>query len=208
MSLEKERGERKLNIENPKYAKENLAIKDLLDFRYHRKDSLAPVKWWHAELFSRLLEYFQWFEWFDIAFQYTTKWWKIVSHEHTWKDATDELILLLEWSYWDIWKFETKNWMMRIASWEQHWWNSHWTWISIKPRLYTFVEENENWIIYEKWGKNFLISRWKISEKHKSLYIKNLLLISLWTDKIDIGKIHFDNLREQNWDFILIWEID
>lgn len=100
------------------------------------------------------LDNFQWFEWIDIAFQFTNEWWKIVSHNHSWEnDKTDELICLKEGEYWDIWKFETKNWMMRIASWEQHWWNSHWTWISIKPRLYSFVEKNENWIIYKEWEK-------------------------------------------------------
>jgi len=56
--------------------------------------------------------------------------------------------------------------------------------------------------------KKIMISRWEISEKYKSLYSKNLLLITLWIDKVNIGKIRFDNLREQNWNFILIWEID
>jgi len=54
MSLDKERGEIKLDIENPKYAKENWAIQGLLEFRYYGKDSLIPVGWC-TELFSRLL---------------------------------------------------------------------------------------------------------------------------------------------------------
>lgn len=197
------------NIPPSQGHKEWELVKELLDFRYHTKNSLQPVKvQWCKNLFSGVLEKFQWFEWIDIAFQYTKKWWKISAHKHTWEqDTTDELICLIEWTYGNIWNFENNNWIIKIASWEEHWWKSHWTWMSIKPRWYNLVEQNEYWIIYEKWWKKILISRWKILEKHKLLlYKNNLLMIDLWVNNVSIGKIGKDNLREQNWEFILIWE--
>ncbi|NUJ97653.1 hypothetical protein HGA92_02585 [Candidatus Gracilibacteria bacterium] len=197
------------NIPPSQGHKEGELVKELLDFRYHTKNSLQPVKVQGCKnLFSGVLEKFQGFEGIDIAFQYTKKGGKISAHKHTGEqDTTDELICLIEGTYGNIGNFENNNGIIKIASGEEHGGKSHGTWMSIKPRGYNLVEQNEYGIIYEKGGKKILISRGKILEKHKLLlYKNNLLMIDLGVNNVSIGKIGKDNLREQNGEFILIGE--
>jgi len=157
---------------------------------------------WCENLWSKNIQ-LDWFKWITIAFQHTKNWWEIVSHNH---DDTDELIILMDWSYWDIWGHKTENWIMRIPKWKQHWWKSVWTWISIKPVWYNFVESNEYWLIYEKWSEKILIYVWEVWDELKSFYVGDVWQIIMGNNRVEIGATDSKNISNKKC--ILIWKID
>lgn len=157
------------------------------------------------------------FHWIKLAFQSTKDWWTIWKHKHrsdTDWDETDELIILIDWeNYWNIWthEHETENWIMRIPEWKEHWWESNWTWVSLKPSSYTF-EWSKNWVyVYNEWNKRMWIQRisgiWNWLKFSNIWYNWNILLVRLWSQEIFHSEVNSNSEVPDNWDYLIIWEL-